>query len=228
MTKNSDAAAAILGRNFLFRDLPQEAIEKLASIATRRQCAQGEIVFSEGDSGDTLYGVVSGSVRVSTSNADGKQVFLNVMEYGDVFGEIAVLDNKPRTATAQTAEEAVLLVIRRPDFLQLLHDEPSVAIHLLRLFCQKLRWTTDIVHEAALLSMAGRVAKRLLTLAETYGHSKDGDLELRMSQADLASFLGVTRQIVNQYLQEWREAGWIELGRSRIRVIDTAALGKIT
>ena len=157
---NKPTAKAILERNALFRDLPEAAIEQVASLARRRVYAKGEIIFSAGDEGDALYGVAAGEVRVTTSSSDGKVVFLNLMQHGDIFGEISVMDGLPRTAGAEAAEETTLIVIQRTEFLRLLEHEPRVAIHLLSLFCQRLRWTTDIVHETAFLSIDKPYARR--------------------------------------------------------------------
>jgi len=224
---SDQTAKAILQRNFLFCDLPESALDQLASLASRKTFRKGEVVFLEGDAGDALYGVISGSIRVATSNNDGKQIFLNMMEHGDVFGEISVIDGQPRTASAEAAESTSLIVIQRRDFQELVEHEPVVAIHLLQILCQRLRWTTDIVHEAMLLPAPGRIAKRLLHLVSAHGRETEAGLELRMSQADLANFLGVSRQIVNQNLQDWREAGWIDLQRARVIVLDSGALEQI-
>lgn len=224
---NDETAKAILQRNFLFCDLPEPSLHQLASLANRRTFRKGEVVFLEGDAGDALYGVISGSIRVATSNNDGKQIFLNMMEHGDVFGEISVIDGQPRTATAEAVESTSLIVIQRHDFRKLMEREPVVAIHMLQILCQRLRWTTDIVHEAMLLPAPGRIAKRLLHLVSAHGRQTDAGLELRMSQAGLASFLGVSRQIVNQNLQDWREAGLIDLRRAKMIVLDSAALEQI-
>lgn len=224
---SDQTAKAILQRNFLFCDLPESALDQLASLASRKTFRKGEVVFLQGDAGDALYGVISGSIRIATSNNDGKQIFLNMMEHGDVFGEISVIDGQPRTATAEAADPTSLIVIQRRDFRNLMERESVVAIHLLQILCQKLRWTTDIVHEAILLPAPGRIAKRLLHLVAAHGRESDAGLELRMSQADLANFLGVSRQIVNQNLQEWREAGWIDLQRGRVIVLNSVALEQI-
>ena len=220
-------AKTILQHNFLFRDLPETALDQLASLANHKTFQKGEVVFLEGDAGDALYGVVSGSIRVATSNNDGKQIFLNMMEHGDIFGEISVLDGQPRTASAEAVESTVVMVIQRFDFQKLMAREPIVATHMLQILCRKLRWTTDFVHEAMLLPAPGRIAKRLLRLVAAHGRETGAGLELRMSQADLAGFLGVSRQIVNQNLQDWREAGWIDLQRAKVIVIDSSALEQI-
>ena len=225
MTENP--AKKILERNFLFRELPEPLLDQLAGLSQRRRFDKGDIVFAEGDTGNALYGVISGVIRITTSNADGKQVFLNMMERGDVFGEVSVIDGEPRTATAEAADTASLFLIRRDDFMRLLPREPIVAIHLLKLLCQRLRSTTDFIHESMLLPVPGRIAKRLLHLAAEHGSETQDGLELGMSQGDLASFLGVSRQIVNITLQDWREHGWIDLRRSRIVIHDRQALEQL-
>jgi hypothetical protein len=93
-------AKAVLQRNYLFRGLPGSTLERLASLATRRVYQKGAVIFSQGDPGDALFGVASGRVRISASGAGGREVFLNIMEPGDTFGEIAVMDGLPRTAGA--------------------------------------------------------------------------------------------------------------------------------
>jgi CRP/FNR family cyclic AMP-dependent transcriptional regulator len=218
---------AVLEHNYLFRGLPDESIDRVAALASRRAYAKDTVIFSQGDEGDALYGVASGRVRISASTQDGREVFLNIMEPGDAFGEIAVMDGLPRTASATTLEPTTLVVVQRADFLRLLRREPTLALHLLRLLCARLRWTSELVEESALLSGPTRLAKRLLVLASLHGRATDGRRELRLSQSELAHFLGVSRQIVNQHLQEWRKHGWVELGRGRIVVTDPQALQDI-
>ena len=220
-------ASAVLTRNYLFRGLSEETIEAVASLAMHRSYEKGAIVFSQGDEGDALYGVASGRVRIGSSGADGREVFFNIMTPGDTFGEIALIDGLTRTATATAIEKSALIVIPRPHFLGLLEREPKLSIHLLKLFCERVRWTSELVEEAALLAGPARVAKRLISLVQLHGRPADGGTELRISQSELAHFLGITRQIVNQYLQVWREAGWIDLGRARILVRDIEALRQI-
>jgi CRP-like cAMP-binding protein len=155
-------------------------------------------------------------------------VFLNIMEPGDTFGEIAVMDGLPRTAGATALDHTTLIVIKRQDFLQLLEREPRLAIHLLKLLCERLRWTSELVEESAFLAGPARLAKRLLILASLHGRAASigGALELRISQAELARFLGISRQIVNQHLSEWRKHGWVDLGRSQIVIRNAEALRK--
>ena len=190
----------------------------------RRVYAKGEIIFSQGDEGDALYGVASGKVRITTTAPDGRVAFLNIVDHGQVFGEIAVMDGLPRTAGAEAMEKAVLLVIRRADFLRLLEREPSLAVHLLKALCERVRYISELVEESAFLAVPGRLAKRLLHLASRHGRPAEGGTELHISQAELAHFLSISRQIVNQHLQDWKAQGWVDLARSKIIVCDSEAL----
>jgi CRP/FNR family transcriptional regulator, cyclic AMP receptor protein len=225
---NSLSAKAVLSHNYLFKGLGEGALERIASLASRRVYRKGTPIFAQGDEGDALYGVAAGRVRISASGAGGQEVFLNIMEPGDTFGEIAVMDGLPRTAGASALDDAVLVVIKRTDFLQLLEREPPLAIHLLRLLCERLRWTSELVEESAFLAGPARLAKRLLILASLHGRTAAvGQLELRISQAELARFLGVSRQIVNHHLSEWRRLGWVDLGRSQITIRNAEALRRM-
>jgi CRP-like cAMP-binding protein len=218
-------AAAVLKRNYLFRGLPVGAIDRLAALAVKRNFGKGEVVFSQGERGEALYGVASGRVRISATGTGGQEVFLSIMEPGDTFGEIAVMDGLPRTAGATALDQTRLIVINRADFLHLLEQEPNLAIHLLKLLCRRLRWTSELVEESAFLAGPARLAKRLLVLASLHGRlTEPSHLELRISQAELAHFLGISRQIVNQHLREWQKNRWVELSRGRIMIRDKAAL----
>jgi CRP-like cAMP-binding protein len=223
-----ETARAVLARNFLFRGLPENLIDRLAALAFRRSYGKDEVIFSQGDEGDALYGVASGRVRITATGPEGREVFLNIMEPGDTFGEIAVIDGLPRTAGAVALDSATLIVVRRADFLQVLRHEPALAMHLLRLFCQRLRWTSDLVEESAFLIGPARLARRLLVLAALHGRPAKEGMELALSQAELARFLGISRQFVNQHLQAWRAEGWVALGRGSIVIKDAAALGHVT
>jgi CRP-like cAMP-binding protein len=225
---NSLTAKAVLQRNYLFRGLPDTALERIASLAARRNYQKGVVIFAQGDRGDALFGVIAGRVRISASGAGGQEVFLNIMEPGDTFGEIAVMDGLPRTAGATALDQATVIIIKRADFLQLLEREPRLAIHLLKLLCERLRWTSELVEESAFLTGPARLAKRLMILASLHGRAAGvGRLELRISQAELARFLGISRQIVNQHLSEWRRQEWVELGRSQIVIKNPEALRKM-
>ncbi|HEY2401877.1 MAG TPA: Crp/Fnr family transcriptional regulator [Steroidobacteraceae bacterium] len=214
----------ILERNRLFRGLSAATIQQIAALAIRRPYEPDALVFSQGDPGDSLYGVVTGKVRISASTREGKEMFLNIMEPGDTFGEIALLDGNPRTATATTTATCELMIIPRAQFLALLQREPTVAIHLLQLLCQRIRWTSAQAEDSALLTVPNRLARRLLSLAKLHGQQSPKGVQLIISQEEMGRFLGISRQAVNQYLQEWQAKGWVDVGRGKVTVLDESAL----
>jgi CRP-like cAMP-binding protein len=220
-------ARAVLKTSPLFRDLPDAALDRLAALSVRRSVRKGTRIFERGDPGDSLLGLISGQVRISAATASGQEVFLNIMEAGDSFGEIAVLDGNARTASAEALMDTELFVVRRSDLLALIEKEPKLATHLLVLLCKRLRWTSDLIEEAAFHSVSGRLARRLLILSEEHGTAADGAVTLRLSQAELAGFMNVSRQIVNQHLQEWRRRGWIGLSRGKVVILDMAGLRSV-
>jgi CRP/FNR family cyclic AMP-dependent transcriptional regulator len=216
-----------LADNRLFHGLPERIIDKLALAAMSREYDKAERIFSQGDEGDSLYCIVTGRVRLDAVAPNGREVFLNYMYPGDCFGEIAVVDGLPRTAGAGATETTVLLGVHRREFRQLLNDESKLAIHLLQLFCERMRWTTNLFEDSALLEPSARLAKRVLSLAMLHGRRSDGGLELSISQSDLALFLGISRQVVNYHLHDWRRQGWIDVSRARLVVRDPDALRRL-
>lgn len=208
----------------LFRGLPAPEFERIAALATQRQYREGEVICSQGDPGDALYAVVSGRIRISTGTPDGREIFLNIMEPGDTFGEIALLDGGTRTASAVAIAPSELAMLLRGHLFGLLGKEPQVALELLRLCGERLRWTSGLLEDAALLDAPARLAKRLLSLAHLHGEQDKGRLTLRISQEDLAGFLGITRQAVNQQLQAWKAQGWVALARGSVTVRDERSL----
>jgi CRP-like cAMP-binding protein len=217
----------IIERNSLFRGLPRDTRMRIAGLAARRQYEEGAIIFMRGDPGDSLCGVATGRVRISTTGPGGKEVFLNIMEPGDAFGEIALLDGNPRTATATAMMRTELIVIPREAFSALLQSQPQLATHLIQLLCKRVRWTAELMEDTALLSVPARLAKRLLSLASAMGREPQRGTRITLSQEELAQFLGLSRQIVNQHLQTWRGKRWISLGRGSVTLEDPQALQQV-
>ncbi len=218
------AGRMILQRSPLLRGLAPAIQERIVALATQRSYRRGALVFRQGDPGDALFAVVTGRIRISTGSAAGREIFLNIMAPGDSFGEIAALDGGPRTATATAMEASELVSIRRGALFELLEREPRSALELLRLCGERLRWTSGLLEDAALLDAAARLAKRLLSLCEVHGEGAREGTRLRISQEELASFLGLSRQAINQQLQAWKAKGWVGIGRGSVLVRDAPAL----
>ena len=218
------SAHTILERTRLFRGLPAATIRQISALSIRRSYSHGAIVFSQSDPGDALYGVVTGKIRISASSPDGREVFLNIMEPGDTFGEIALLDGRHRTATASVTAPSELIIITRDHFLELLRREPQLVSHVIQLLCERIRWTSGLAEESALLSVPARLARRLLSLGKFHGRETPNGVELTISQEEVARFLGLSRQAINQYLQNWKVRRWVSLGRGKIVIVDKHAL----
>ena len=217
-------AQTVVARDNLFRGLPKATLERIAALGRRRVYEEGRVIFMRGDPGDSLCGVVSGRVRISTSRPGGKEVFLNIIGPGDSFGEIALLDGMPRTASATAMMRTELSIIQREQFVALLGTEPQLAAHLIKLLCARVRWTAQQTEDSALLNVPARIAKRLLSLAELHGRATATGTKLAISQEELAQFLGVSRQVVNQHLQTWKSDSWIQLGRGNVTVCNVRSL----
>ncbi|KMO42311.1 transcriptional regulator [Methylobacterium tarhaniae] len=215
--------ARLLAANPFFAELGEDAIAAIAGLCRTRSLARNETLFQKGDPGDALYALRRGQVRIGAGTEDGRSVTLNLLGPGDVFGEIALLDGRPRTAEAVALEAAELFVIERGDFLGLLARDAAMAVRIIGLLCQRLRWMSERMEEATLLPLDTRLARRLVMLSEDYG------AEIQVTQAELAAFVGAARESVNRVLQDWRRSGIIDLGRSRVTVRTArrlAALGE--
>lgn len=213
----------LLATNPFFAQLGEDAIAAIASLCRTSSLARHETLFQKGDPGDALYAVRRGQIRIATGTDDGRSVTLNLLGPGDVFGEIALLDGRPRTAEAVALEATELFVIERRDFLGLLARDAAMALRIIGLLCERLRWMGERMEEATLLPLDIRLARRLVMLSEDYG------AEIQVTQAELAAFVGAARESVNRVLQEWRRSGIIDLGRSRVTVKTAgrlAALGE--
>ncbi|MCP5364043.1 MAG: Crp/Fnr family transcriptional regulator [Hyphomicrobiales bacterium] len=216
----------ILAQHFLFEQLSADNIEALAKLASTRTYRKTEVVFMKGDSGDALMAVLSGRIRICSYSADGREVVLNVMNPGEVFGEIAMIDGGPRTADAFAMEKTELLILARREFMPFLERNPQISVKLLQVMCERLRWTSSQVEDFFFLHLGPRLAKRLLYLA-THQKSKTNVSEtaaIRFPQHLLASMIGTSREAVNKQLRAWQEAGLIDIHRGSITLINREAL----
>ncbi len=210
--------ARLLGANPFFAGLGEDALQAVAGLCVTRSLGAEEMLFLKGDPGDALYAVRRGQIRIATGTEAGRRLTLNLLGSGDVFGEVALLDGHPRTADAIATEPTELFMVRRRDFLDLLERQPGVAVRIIEFLCVRIRWMSERMEESVLLPLSARLSRRLLALADDYGS------ELHISQEELAIFVGASRESVNRQLQTWRRGGILELGRSRIHLLDPARL----
>src|SRR5215469_1399378 len=220
MSKQAEFAV-ILKMNPLFADLGPDELQRLATLCHTEHLTTGEMLFQKGDAGDALYGVRRGQIRIETGATDGSRLTLNFMGSGDLFGEVAVLDGQARTADAAAGEATELFVLRREDFLHFLEREPKVAIKIIQLLCQRIRWQSERMEESMLQPLPIRLARRLCALADDFG------AEVHISQEQLGIFVGAARESVNRQLQQWRKEGILDLQRGRILLQNMSRLTAI-
>lgn len=217
-----------LSRHELFSELSDADLEQIATRLLVRQYAKGQIVFAQGDPGASLYLIESGRVSVTLSTPDGREVLIASLGPGDLLGELALLDGEPRSADAVVQEEAQLYALQRDDFAAFVESRPAVALKLLSALSRKLRRTTQQLEDLALLDVPARLARCLLEMAETRGEAvpRSKSRIVSVTQAELASAIGATRESANKWLGYFERQGLLALERGRVTVVDPDALAK--
>jgi CRP/FNR family transcriptional regulator, cyclic AMP receptor protein len=210
-----------------FAGLDRVALERLAAGMRARRFRRGEVIFHIGDPGDALFVIVEGEVKISLPSETGDEAILARLRVGDVFGELALLDGAPRSASATAIVATETVVLPRDRFRELIATEAGVRDALLASIAGELRRLTTHVEELHFLDITGRLAARLVRLAQEGGtHLGDGGVRLQTSltQGDLAAMVGCTRQSVNKLLGQFTDDGLIRLDREGIVVTDLDGL----
>ena len=223
----NDFAVQALGRCRLFGGLGQGSLEAIARNLRTRRFRRGEVLFHEGDPGDALFIVAAGAVKVVVPSEGGDEAILATLRRGDFFGELALLDGAPRSASAVALEATETLALPRDQFRVLVGSEPAIRDALLAALAGELRRLTAHVAELHFLDLTGRLAARLARLAQEHGmRGPDGSVKLDapLTQSDLAAMIGATRQSVNKLLGEFVEEGLLRLDHDTIVVPDVEAL----
>ncbi len=220
-------AIEALERVQLFAGLDRATLERLATGMRTRRFRRNEVLFHQGDPGDSLFIVTSGAVKIMLPSEEGDEAILATVRPGAFFGELALLDGAPRSATAVALEPTETLVLPRERFRMLIDTEPATRDALLAALAGELRRLTDHVEELHFLDMTGRMAARLLRLAQGSGVPQDdGTIRIAGSwtQGDLAAMIGATRQSVNKLLGQFVDDGFLRLERDTIVILDPAGL----
>ena len=217
---------SLLRSHPLFRDLPPAVIERLGSYMKTRRVARGTTMFAKGDPGSGLMGVLAGAVKVSVASADGKDIVLNVFREGDIFGEIALLDGRPRTADATAMSDCELIVIERRDFVPFLSSQPDVMLKFIEILCSRLRRTSEQVQDITFLNLPTRLAKTLLQLTGGVQGSAM-PTKATITQREISQMIGMSRESTNKQLRAWAKRGWIRLERGGVGVLALDKLAAI-
>lgn len=205
----------------LFQHLTGAELDAVLARATIQRFRRSDIVMHRGDPATGMVVILQGHVRISVTSAEGRETSLGLLGPGDVVGEMALLDGGERSADVATMEDCVLLNINRSDFLVLLESNASLCLRLMAVLCERLRDANRSVEEIATLSLAARLRHTLLRLANAYGgtSSQEPQVSLRLSQNDLGTLVGASREKVNRQLRQWELQGALMCGRGTLRIL---------
>lgn len=206
----------------LFVPLSPSEQEMLASLLKRRSIRKDDFLFHKGDEGTALYIIYKGLIKIAVTTRRGDEVTLAMLTDGDFFGEMALLDDMPRSADAMALEDTQLYVLNRADFLSfLIHNEHAVRA-IFQALSLRLRKTDDMVAEVCFLNVSSRLAKRLVDLVESRHQVDKGDerYNVHLTQRQLASLIGVSRETINKELKILRQKGIVATARNTITVRD--------
>lgn len=210
----------VLSNVSIFRDLDDPALGLLMEVTSTRNLKARDVLFRRGEAGNQLYGVMSGRLKISAANAEGKEVVFSICDPGEVCGEIALLDSQPRSATATALEPCELVTLHRRDFVPFLETHPNVAIHLAEALASRLRRLSQLTEDAMLLTLPSRLAKKLVSLGRSYGvATAEGSLiDLRLQQQELGDMVGTSRESINKQLRAWVAEGIIDVQRGYVTI----------
>jgi CRP/FNR family transcriptional regulator/CRP/FNR family cyclic AMP-dependent transcriptional regulator len=205
----------------LFESLSDEELEELSSAAFTRTFGKDSVIILAEEEGDTLFIIKRGQVKVSIVSEEGREVILSLLGSGAVFGELSLLDGKPRSANVVATEETELVMLRRADFLQLIYKTPQIATALLAELASRLRKTDRQIEGLALLDVTSRISETLLQLANEQGvETPEGVvIENRPTHQELANMSGTTRETVSRVLKRLESQGYIACSGRKITIL---------
>jgi CRP-like cAMP-binding protein len=217
---------ALLARVGLFAELTADELKELAALMRPRPYARDEVIYLRGDPGLAFYVIASGKVKIALTSPDGKELILRRLGPGDFHGEVALLDDHPRSADAVATEPSMLFTLQRDAFRQFLAEHPPIATKLLSTISQYLRRNAELIQDAAFLDVPARLARVLLELASPQGGVPPAGAVIpdRIKQAELAALVGATRESVNKWLGAFEKQGLLKNDKGRITLLRPTAL----
>ena len=212
----------------LFAGIDPDDLRALAAVMKRRTFRAGEVIFHRDDPGQVLYLLRDGMVKIFITSPDGQEVALTIFGPGDYFGELALLDGQPRSASAVAIEQADTYALQRADFINAVLHHPRIAIQVMSVLSRRLRQTDAMVEDLLFLDVHGRVAKKLLELAELHGErTPEGiRIQLRLTQGELAAMVGASRESVNKVMGYFTDKRYIMTDKHKITLMKLADLRK--
>ena len=199
----------------LFSGLPAEALVEIEQHGTVKSCKKNTVIINQDDETDSLYVILSGSVKVFISGEDGREAVLNHEGKGEYFGDLALIDKQPRVASVMTMESSRFMIISRENFMKCLSKNPEIALNLIRPMTSRIRMLAQNVSSLALLDVYGRVARTLLQQSHEEG---DEMVTERLTQQEIADMVGASRAMVSRILKDLKSGGYISIDRKRITI----------
>ena len=226
LMSTADETVRLLAGTEVFGDLEQPELEAVAQVAVPRHWERGEVIFREGDVGDTCYVLRSGAVVLTREHQDGRMVALAELRAGMLFGELAMFRGDTRSATAEVVEPATAVAILAGDVQRLIRRHPDLALKLLATLAERVSRTNERLLQQSFQTVAGRVASALLaqTVARQADGAPDADVLIRSTQAEIANLAGTSRESCSRFLATLERAGIVTLGRGKVTVHDPALL----
>jgi CRP-like cAMP-binding protein len=206
MAPDQVAYRDVLARTEFFADATPATLDALTAFAEERELVRGDVLFEEGDPPDALYVVTRGRLAIALANPiDNRESVVALMEVGDLFGELGMLDDRPRSALARALETSQVLAVPYAPVIAMFHEQPTMLWNVTRLLAQRLRTMDEALADSVFLDVTGRTAKRLLELAN------GGDqFVLPVTQEELAGMVGASRERVNKAIASFIRLGWLE------------------
>jgi CRP/FNR family transcriptional regulator, cyclic AMP receptor protein len=219
---------AILREHFLFGRLSPHHLDRLSACIVTKSVKRGTSIFSKGDPGSSMLAIAKGTVRISVPVADGHDVVFNLLGKGEIFGEIALLDGRTRTADAIAVTDCELFVIERRDFLPLVREDSEIALELIEVLCLRLRRQSTQAEDVMFHNLPSRLAKALLRLADVgAGAAPAPQRKVTITQRDLGNMIGMSRESTNKQLRIWEKCKWVRLDRGVIEIVSSSNLAEI-
>ena len=215
---------SVLRQHPIFCELGSDALDQLCRYAKHVTLKRGATLFSKGDPGNSLFAVISGTVKMSISSPEGRNAILNLIGPGEVFGEMAVLSGQTRSADATANTNCEMFVIDRRDFLPFVRNHPALAMKFIELLCERVRRTSDQVEQVILRDLPGRLASALLGLTE---RNKLDSRTIEITQQEISEMVGMTRESINKQLRAWAARSWVRLEHGAIVVLEAEPLREL-
>ena len=226
MNSDTEVSKRFLTSVPFFTNLNPTEVDELARRLIPRRFQTGSTVFHLGDPGGLLYIILSGKIKISHSTPDGQEALLAIMGQGDFFGELALLDDSPRSATAEAIAPTETLTLHRDDSMRFIDDHPVFARHVLTSLARRVRHMNAQISDIFFLDLPGRLARTLLKLSQQHGRqTPEGvQIEISLTQTDLAEMTGATRVSINRALGRFRRQGWVKVKGRKFTIIDASSL----